>query len=83
MTVAEGCEGTPRFAVAEQSHRDGKPMGASITSRSNSRSVRSGDVETLRLSRPVSLLLILALSLGLWTIIWAATASVASSLGAG
>jgi hypothetical protein len=58
-------------------------MGASITSRSNSRPVRSRDVETLRLSRSVSLLLILALSLGLWTLIWAATARVAFSIATG
>jgi len=55
-------------------------MDASTTSRSATSSGASADVETMRLCRPASLLWILALSLGLWTIIWAAAVSMASML---
>jgi hypothetical protein len=52
-------------------------MDASIAPRSASPSERSTDLETPRLSRRASLLLILVLSLGLWAGIWAAVASLA------
>jgi len=55
-------------------------MDGSITTRSASSSGKQADVETIRLTRPASVLWILALSLGLWTIIWAAAASMASML---
>lgn len=58
-------------------------MRASVTSRSIPRSDRPRAAEAPRLSRPASLLLILALSVGLWTMIWAATASVVSAIAAG
>lgn len=53
-------------------------MDADIASRSISSSGRSTDLEVLRLSGRASLLLILALSLGLWAAIWVAVASLAS-----
>jgi hypothetical protein len=52
-------------------------MDASIAPRSASPSERSTGLETPRLSRRASVLLILVLSLGLWTAIWAAVASLA------
>jgi hypothetical protein len=52
-------------------------MDASIAPRSASPSERSTDLETPRLSRRASVLLILVLSLGLWAAIWAAVASLA------
>ena len=55
-------------------------MDASFTSRSASSSGASADVETMRLTRPASVVWILALSLGLWAIIWAAAVSMASML---
>lgn len=53
-------------------------MDASIAPRSTSPSERSTDLEDPRLSRRASLVVILALSLGLWAAIWAAVASLAS-----
>jgi hypothetical protein len=52
-------------------------MDASIAPRSASPSERSTDLETPRLSRRASVLLILVLSLGLWAAIWAAVSSLA------
>jgi len=56
----------------------GDPMDASIASKSAPLSDRSTDDDALRLSRRVSLMLILALSLGLWAAILAAVASLAA-----
>jgi hypothetical protein len=53
-------------------------MGASIAPRSASPSERSTDLEHPRLSWRASVILISALSLGLWAAIWAAVASLAS-----
>ena len=53
-------------------------MNASIAPRSSLPSERSTDLEAPRLSRRASLLLVLALSLGLWAAIWAAIASLTS-----
>lgn len=53
-------------------------MDAGIAPRSALPSERSTDLEALRLSKRTSLLLVLALSLGLWAAIWAAVASLAS-----
>ncbi|HEX4614915.1 MAG TPA: hypothetical protein VH230_03280 [Stellaceae bacterium] len=53
-------------------------MDASIVPRSASLSERSTDLEAPRLSRRASLLLVWALSLGLWAAIWAAVASLVS-----
>ena len=53
-------------------------MHASIASKSASLSERSTDPAALRLTKRASLMLILALSLGLWAAIWAAVASLAS-----
>ena len=53
-------------------------MDASIAPRSASPSERSTDLETPRLSRRASLLLTLALSLGLWVAISAAVSYLAS-----
>lgn len=72
-----------RTLLCQQVTGIGSRMGASVISRSTSRLDRSGRDETPRVSRPASLLVILALSLGLWAIIWAAAASVASSIAAG
>jgi hypothetical protein len=52
-------------------------MDASIAPRSAS-SQRSTDLASLHLSRRASLLLVLALSLGLWAAIWAVVALLAS-----
>jgi hypothetical protein len=53
-------------------------MDASIASRSASPSDRFTDLEHPRLNRRASVILILALSLGLWAAMWAALASLAS-----
>ena len=53
-------------------------MDASIAPRSASPSERSTDLETPRLSKRASLLLTLALSLGLWVAISAAVSYLAS-----
>jgi hypothetical protein len=53
-------------------------MDASIAPRSASPSERSTDLEAPRFSRRASLLLVLALSLGLWGAIWAVVASLVS-----
>jgi hypothetical protein len=53
-------------------------MDASIAPRSASPSERSTDLEHPRLSRRTSVILISALSLGLWAAMWAALASLAS-----
>ena len=56
----------------------GYPMDASIAPRFASPSESSTNPEAPRLSKRASLLLVLALSLGLWAAIWAAVASLAS-----
>jgi hypothetical protein len=53
-------------------------MDASIAPRSAVPSERTTDFEAPRLSKRASLLLVLALSLGLWAAVWAAVASLAS-----
>jgi hypothetical protein len=53
-------------------------MDVSIAPRSASPCERSTDLETPRLSRRASLLLMLVLSLGLWGAIWAAVSYLAS-----
>lgn len=53
-------------------------MDAGIAPRSALPSEKSTDLEAPRLSKRTSLLLVLALSLGLWAAIWAAVASLAS-----
>jgi hypothetical protein len=53
-------------------------MDASIASRSASPSERLTDLEHPSLNRRASVILILALSLGLWAAMWAALASLAS-----
>jgi hypothetical protein len=63
--------------LAEKITERGDSMDASIAPRSASPSERSTDLETPRLNRRASLLLILVLSLGLWAGIWAAVASLA------
>jgi hypothetical protein len=55
-------------------------MNASIISQSAALPEASTAAESLRLSRRVSLMLILAVSLGLWAAIWAAGASVVSAV---
>jgi hypothetical protein len=71
-------QGQDQLGLAEAITGMGNPMDASIAPRSASRSERSTDLEASRLSRRASLLLILALSLGLWAAIWLAVASLAS-----
>jgi hypothetical protein len=56
----------------------GDPMDASIASKSAPLSDKSTDAGTLRLNRRASLMVILALSLGLWAAIMAAVASLAT-----
>ena len=53
-------------------------MDVSIAPRSASPSERLTDLETPRLSRRASLLLMLVLSLGLWGAIWAAASYLVS-----
>jgi hypothetical protein len=53
-------------------------MDASIAPRSALPPEGSTDLEAPRLGKRASLLLVLALSLGLWAAIWAAVASLAS-----
>lgn len=67
-----------RLGLAEQVTGRETPMNAGIAPRSISSSERVTDLEAPRLSWRASLLLILALSLGLWAAIWVAVASLAS-----
>ncbi len=56
-------------------------MDVSIAPRSALPPEKTTNFEAPRLSRRTSLLLVLALSLGLWVAIWAAVASLASVVG--
>jgi hypothetical protein len=55
-------------------------MDVTITSRATAQQLEAADARDLRLSRPVSLMLIVAASLGLWAAIWAAGTALVSAL---
>jgi hypothetical protein len=79
MNPADRRRGESRVAgVAEAITGKGYPMDASIAPRSAASSEKSTNLEGPRLNRRASLLLILALSLGLWAAIGAAAASLIS-----
>jgi len=69
-----------RRSLAQPITGMGDPMDASVASKPASLSERPTETETEppRLSRGASLILILALSLGLWAAIWVAVAALAS-----